>query len=699
MTILKKNMVTTVILGTKGQDAVEGHPYIPAYWTLESYTVFKWVLGPGITMVKIPYDASMGLWIYGPDGSPIWIGSSTDGVIGGVQYTWEARYLGGLVPEGMTIATYIEVVEYESVYHEAIPAVASVPGIAATPNQIGYSANVGWNSYAISIDSLDMGSYIELTLAPGITGAFIGVGLHTLHGFPIGVFPHGILADPGGIKVFESDTTITTLSGAVTPTTVLRIYRSSANVITYTAVTGDVTSVYESLAIPFIDYLYVHSYLYSGLDTILSAEFGVGVVGAAQATLAGEGTLTVQNASVVLSGTGTLTVAQATQATLTGIGTLTALRGNQINVTLPPLQGILADKNYGRIDADLPALTGEMVNEYVPLAAQTIYGNVPPLTFTALLLKSHAGEIAASLPALVIKGGMGDSTEDPFNYGEITGDLAALQINMFDDPEPLVGECRNLIYTAGNSYGTQSHLESYSESATLTDTLTLAKILYALLDESYAAVDTYSALESMVFSFDSIILGGGNSTVMSGAAVGAGLITPEGDSYTVAQSNTDGEYPIALEEANRVWVVNLETGASAQYDDYGFNSFFDRDGKYYGVADDGIYLLEGNDDAGSDIDALMELGRSNLETSFRKTIPNVYAGLSSEGKMYLMVDADEQKYYYEARGSSTAFKNQRFDIGRGLTGNYYTLTLLNQNGDDFGLETITFSPVISSRKI
>lgn len=150
---------------------------------------------------------------------------------------------------------------------------------------------------------------------------------------------------------------------------------------------------------------------------------------------------------------------------------------------------------------------------------------------------------------------------------------------------------------------------------------------------------------------------------------------------------------------SRAWAINLETGASSQYDYYGYNSFFERDGEYYGVADDGVYRLDGATDSGRDIAALVEMGRSDFGTPFRKRIVNVYVGVSSTGKVLLKVNAAGQEYVYEARSSSTTLKNHRVDVGKGLSANYFNLTLLNQDGCDFDLETISFEPVVATRKI
>jgi hypothetical protein len=154
-----------------------------------------------------------------------------------------------------------------------------------------------------------------------------------------------------------------------------------------------------------------------------------------------------------------------------------------------------------------------------------------------------------------------------------------------------------------------------------------------------------------------------------------------------------------LHEDGVVWVVNMDTNASSQYEQYGFNSFFTRNGIHYGVADDGIYELSGDDDAGQPIEALAMLPKSNLGDGYLKNVPNFYVGVSSTGKMILKANADGQEYLYEARSSSEDLKTHRFDLGRGLEGTFWQFTLMNQEGCDFNIADIEFTPVVRRRRI
>jgi hypothetical protein len=156
----------------------------------------------------------------------------------------------------------------------------------------------------------------------------------------------------------------------------------------------------------------------------------------------------------------------------------------------------------------------------------------------------------------------------------------------------------------------------------------------------------------------------------------------------------------ALDDVGRVWVVNMESAASTQYSNYGFNSFFVRNGESYGVADDGIYRLTGDTDLLEPIDAQINLGSNRLGASTDKRLPAVYINAASDGKLIMKVEVDgAAPYYYEARSSSDTLDNHRVDTGRGLKGNNWTFTLMNQDGDDFELANLEFVPLQGSRRI
>ncbi len=154
-----------------------------------------------------------------------------------------------------------------------------------------------------------------------------------------------------------------------------------------------------------------------------------------------------------------------------------------------------------------------------------------------------------------------------------------------------------------------------------------------------------------------------------------------------------------LSSDNQVWVVN-EAGQTTRYEGYPFNSFCQIGSQYYGAREDGIYLLEGDTDAGSPIRASINLGKVDFGTTLMKHVTNCYIGVASDDRMYLKVISNGQEYIYSARSSSDQMQTQRFDIGRGLRSNFMIFELLNKDGCDFELGSIEFIAIPStSRRI
>lgn len=148
------------------------------------------------------------------------------------------------------------------------------------------------------------------------------------------------------------------------------------------------------------------------------------------------------------------------------------------------------------------------------------------------------------------------------------------------------------------------------------------------------------------------------------------------------------------------WVVNLDSKekASTRYSNYEFNSFFQIGVDTYGVTNDGVYLLDGDSDDGTAIDAGVALIRSDLGVGGAKHVPSVYVGAASDGELVLRVDADGVARRYRARTSSAVAAQHRVDIGKGVRGSYWALEVLNENGDDFILSDLTLLPVALGRR-
>jgi hypothetical protein len=153
--------------------------------------------------------------------------------------------------------------------------------------------------------------------------------------------------------------------------------------------------------------------------------------------------------------------------------------------------------------------------------------------------------------------------------------------------------------------------------------------------------------------------------------------------------------------AYSVWRVNMDTNASSRYRGYGFNSFANFDGRYFGAKADGLYLLNGVDDAGVPIHAAVNFGKQGFSIREQKHVPSVYLGIASNGRMVLKVQEGDsgRTFFYAARSASPHVQKQRVDLGRGLRANWFEFELLNAHGCDFDLTSVEFMLVPVGRRL
>lgn len=145
--------------------------------------------------------------------------------------------------------------------------------------------------------------------------------------------------------------------------------------------------------------------------------------------------------------------------------------------------------------------------------------------------------------------------------------------------------------------------------------------------------------------------------------------------------------------------MNLDTGATARYENFYFNSMAEIDGKTYGINADGLFLLEGNDDAGAPIEACVALGRSDFGTDTLKHLSNIYASVKSETPVAAVVRAESGTFVYEARGASERLAVQRIDTGKGLRETWYDIDLCNTVGSDIEIGAASVESAASRRRI
>ena len=543
---------------------------------------------------------------------------------------------------------------------------------------------IGWNSWASSVSMLGVGSYFQFSHTLGTSDSKVGANLAAKEG----VVPAWRIESSSFVARNKNDT--------------YRIYRLDDGRILYV---NHSSNAYQLDAAPPASgaELFIYGMLYQGYDELATSLFAVGglstdrlrqITAASQGTFSASATMAATSLLVAralpranFDGTSSLLAVATAVVPLGGTSSFTGTLGREITSTMSgtsELYGELSWEGRGTITLSLFTVLGDDTDlglGSVTLALYTLYGDDTPL--------SEKGVADLVLPYLTSSG---NGSDHDVGSGAVSLPMFGL---LGADYEYGLGESLLPLHRLNASGGfIPGDMLALFSDAFAQSTFTQSVDIVLVLTSQGTLASTYTMTREQALELISTITGSSTQSVVGVYAFSiiSGLYGASIRSFTV------GDEP-DLQDTGVVWVVSMDTKASSQYEQYGFNSFFERAGVFYGVAGNGIYKLEGETDAGAAIKSLADLGKTNLGSKKLKSVPYVYLGVSSTDKMVLKVVADGVENYYTARDGSETLQNQRVDIGKGLKGNYWQLVVENNNGCDFSLEGIEFAPLKLSRSI
>ena len=391
----------------------------------------------------------------------------------------------------------------------------------------------------------------------------------------------------------------------------------------------------------------------------------------------GYGTLRIVDYKVAMSGVGSLILSniQSASVTMSGTGEMVATASSNYGyATFPALAGFGGYIiSYGSGYADFPALEAYAEGGlYVPTLTNYGYATLPRMVSSGILGTISYLDGSTEFPAMIAKGGEGE-------YGEGEVEFPALVSSGIYDATPFERKLYSFCYTL-DAFGRRPvFVVVLDNSGQIVDTITGSNIYISQLLASMQMTDTFTVIGSFLASLDTSIITDDVFIATSGEAA--------------ALDNV-----VALDNTARVWVVNIDTNAISQYDNYGYLSFYSYEGKNYGVAKDGVYELTGSTDNGIEIDTLIDFGKSDLGSIYKKRVTSAYLGISSSGKLSLTVEADGQTRTFEMKDSSTTMTKQRINMGSELSGYYWNLILTN-NSYNFDLENIMLEIMQLNRRL
>ena len=149
------------------------------------------------------------------------------------------------------------------------------------------------------------------------------------------------------------------------------------------------------------------------------------------------------------------------------------------------------------------------------------------------------------------------------------------------------------------------------------------------------------------------------------------------------------------------YAVNIRNTAVTEYDNYPFNAMAFIGGRPYGTSDEGLFRLEGDDDDGTPISAMVRTGLTEFPELVRGA--NAWVVMTADGEMlFKTITGDDGSYEVatyrmHARPQGAAVET-RFDLDKGYVGTAWGFELENVDGAYFELDSARFWPVTVGRR-
>lgn len=529
-----------------------------------------------------------------------------------------------------------------------VPGTPYEPGQPYIPDQHVYDDPSGWNAGARSIAEIGQGAAVSWKVSPMARGAAVGLSPNAAAG-AYWQYPIGVLATNGAAKVIAAGAEVQSL-GIFTANTVFRIERLDGDVNVYVDGVLRYTTPDTTPAPLLLDVS-----LYASGDSVHDPAISSVGTGVAHGTLPG---LQGLAADEIEDGTVILYAPPL-------IFSITAEQGGdgEAHGTLAGLYGIAADSDsYSFTSGALPGLQGEARGflDLPPLENPTYIHAVMP-SVSARDVPASTGVQSARMAWLA---GMASDDDVALAYGALPlGSIFAEEEN--PDEDTLSIRQRPTTTMRGQSVQEARLREQLSALVTLgASHIALAPLAArALANSSLSGSSTASAVVQA------------KARLAPGAVSG---LPHEGEAFTQ--------------------VCHEEGGFVTEYKGYNFQSFAKIGGAYYGVAADGVYLLEGDSDDGRAITARIDFGTQTLSNDQLKNVPAVYAGIASTAAATLVVGTRQGEFRYPQRGHAPRMQTQRFDLGRGLRDTHYDFAI-EAPATGLELDSVEFGINKSTRRI
>jgi hypothetical protein len=232
-----------------------------------------------------------------------------------------------------------------------------------------------------------------------------------------------------------------------------------------------------------------------------------------------------------------------------------------------------------------------------------------------------------------------------------------------------------------------------NEAANVTDSATPWRTIVESATSSFTIEDTFAATQKIETATITETATWDDSQTWNGSVYNATLTS------TISVLDT-----IWAADLNALaWVMNTETGGLSNYDNFGYDSIAEHNGKLYATSPNGIYEIDGETDDGRAIDAELQTGFLDFDRDEKKRLSDIYVSYTGGAlectlEPYTVANGTVYTYEMEER-EADAPRNNRIKVGKGVASRYWRFTFNNVSGADFQIHDVAVEAGISKRRL
>lgn len=151
---------------------------------------------------------------------------------------------------------------------------------------------------------------------------------------------------------------------------------------------------------------------------------------------------------------------------------------------------------------------------------------------------------------------------------------------------------------------------------------------------------------------------------------------------------------LTIKQLSILWgctVICLDNVVNTDYDNFEFDSFAVKDGNVLAANSDGIYVLTGSDDNGTDIGVTIETAQDDLGIGELKSVPDVYVTYNGGPVVVSAINQSDVRTGFEVE-ATTKMRTKRARVGQGVEQLLWGIRLVSQDGASIDVDRIEMRP-------